>query len=76
MCAGALNVPVHVNCNMKKKLAVSAAEAETGGCLVTGGDVIILRNTLKEIGHPNPITQVCTKNTTASGIANDTIKQQ
>ena len=28
------------------------------------------------MGHPHPITQVCTDNMTAAGIANDTINQQ
>ena len=71
-----MNGPIHVNCNILKFVATSAAEAETGGCFVTGIDVIILQNTSEEMGHPHPITQVCTDNTTAAGIVNGTIKQQ
>ena len=63
-------------CNILKFVADSAAESETGGCFMTGRDVIILRNTLQEIGHPQPITQVCTDNTTAVEIENNKIKQQ
>ena len=33
-------------------------------------------NMLEEMGHPQPITQVCTDNIVASGIANDAINQQ
>ena len=47
-----------------------------GGCFLTGRDVIILRNTLEEMVNPQPITQGCTDNTTAAGIANDTVKEQ
>ena len=53
----------------------SAAEAETRGCFVTREYLLILRNTLEEMVHPQTITQVCMENTTAAGIENDTIKQ-
>ena len=43
---------------------------------MTGRDVIILWNTLEEMFHPQPITQVCTDNTTAAGIIDDTVNQQ
>jgi len=35
-----------------------------------------MRHTLIEMGHPQPPTPLQTDNTTAVGIANDTIKQQ
>ena len=76
MCAGA---PKWTNtCKLQyfKKIAASAAEAETGGCFVTGRDVIIQQKTLEEMVQPQPITQVCKDNTAASIIENNTIKQQ
>ena len=36
----------------------------------------VLRNTLAEMGYPQPATPVQTDNSTACGIANDNIKQQ
>ena len=46
-CAADLNVPIHVNCNVLKFVAASAAEAETGGFFVTGKYFIIIQNTLE-----------------------------
>ena len=70
-----LNGPLHVNCKILNFVAAYAAEAETGGCFVTGRDVIILRNTLEEMDNPKPITKVCMENTTATGISNNKTKQ-
>ena len=55
---GHLNGPIHVNCNIFKKIAASAVEAETEGCFVTGRDVIILRNTLEEMGSTAHYTSI------------------
>ena len=41
-----VNGQVYVNCKFLKFVAASTLEAETGGCFVTGRDVIISRNTL------------------------------
>ena len=41
---------------------------------MTGRYVIILWNALEEMGHPQPITQVYTENTTVTIIPWDTIK--
>ena len=68
-----LNGPVHVKHNIFKKSA-SAAEAETKRCFVTGRDVIILQNTLEDMGHPFTITQVFIDNTTVTDISNNTRK--
>ena len=54
----------------------SAAEAEVGALFVNGQDAIPLRNTLIELGHPQPPTPIQTDNSTAAGFANDTIKQK
>ena len=68
--------PIHVNCNILKFVAASAAEAETGGCFVTGIYVISLRNTLEEMGQPQTIAQLFMDNMAAAGITNNTIKKQ
>ena len=44
-----LNWPIHVNCNILKFVAASAAKAETKGCFVTGRYVTILQNKLEEM---------------------------
>ena len=69
-----LNGPVHINFNILKSNVASASEVETGGYFVTGRDVIILQKTLEEMVHQQPITQVCTENTTDTGISNYTTK--
>ena len=58
-----------------RNVMASAAEAETGGLFVNGqaGQPIII--TLEEMGHKQPgPTPICTDNTTADGIANETVK--
>ena len=70
-----LNEPIHVNCNVLIFVFVSSAEAETGRFFMTGRYFIILQKILEEMRQPQPITQVCTDNTTSTGIANNTIKQ-
>ena len=37
-----LDGPIHVNCNILKFVAASATESETGGCFLTGRDIIII----------------------------------
>ena len=43
---------------------------------MTGRDVIIIRNTLEEMIHPQTSAKLFMDNTTSSVIVNDTIKQQ
>jgi len=59
-----------------KNVMSSAAEAEVGALFTNTKEGTILRTTLEEMGHPQPATPVTTDNSTACGIANDTIKQQ
>ena len=51
----------------------SAAEAEIGA-FYTAQDSVILRNTLIEMGWPQPKTPVQTDNSTAAGVVNKTIQ--
>jgi hypothetical protein len=54
----------------------SAAEAEVAGFFVNAKEGKILSTTLDEMGYPQEPTPIQTDNSTASGIANDTINQQ
>ena len=69
------NGPIHILCEILRNVMASAAEAELGGLFRNGQEGTALRNTLEEMGHkqygPTPIQ---TDNSTAEGIANDTVK--
>ena len=70
-----LNGAVHILCEILKNVMSSAAEAELGGLFRNGQEGYNIRNILTEMGHeqygPTPIA---TDNSTAEGIANDTVK--
>jgi hypothetical protein len=70
------NGAFYVNATIMKFVVVSAAEAELGALFHSCQDGIIFRKTLADMGHPQPKTLVHCDNTTAVGIANNTIKQQ
>ena len=54
----------------------SAAEAELGGLFFNMKDAAPIRAALEEMGHPQPPTAIVVDNSTASGIANKTVKQR
>jgi hypothetical protein len=68
------NGAIHVESKILRNVMSSAAEAEAGGlfhnCQVACG----IRTTLAEMGWPQPPTVIECDNTTAEGIANDTVK--
>ena len=72
-----LNGAVLTIAGILKNVVSSAAEAEIGGLYVNTREGEVLRTTLTELGWkqsgPTPVT---TDNSTACGIANDTIKQR
>jgi hypothetical protein len=70
------NGPVEVVCQIMRNVMSSAAEAELGGLFLNVKTACSLRITLAEMGHPQPPTPVQTDNSTAAGIANDTVKQK
>jgi len=70
------NGPIHTTSNILRHVMASAAEAEVGALFINSQDAIPLRNTLIELGHPQPPTPIQTDNSTAAGFANDTIKQK
>ena len=59
-----------------KVVVSSAAEAETAGLFSNMKEATALRTALEEMGHPQPPTPVQVDNSTACGIANNTIKQR
>ena len=70
------NGAVHVLCHIMREVLSSAAEAELGALFHNGKEACPLRIALAEMGHPQPATPMATDNSTASGIATDTVKQK
>jgi hypothetical protein len=66
-----LNVAVVI-----KNVVASAAESEVGACFHNAQSGALLRVTLTELGHTQPLTLLRTDNSTAFGILNETIKQK
>ena len=71
-----LNGAIFTLSTILKMVAASAAEAELGALFMNIKEGRIIRLTLAEMGHPQPPTPIHVDNTTAVGIANDTIKKQ
>jgi hypothetical protein len=69
---GAIVVPCKVMC----KVLSSASEAKLTALFYNGKKGAPLRITLGELGHPQPPTPMVTDNSTASGIANESVKQK
>jgi hypothetical protein len=70
------NGAIHVVTHLMKEVVSSAAEAETGGLFYNGKETCPLRTTLMELGFPQDATPIQTDNSTACGIANETVKQR
>jgi hypothetical protein len=71
-----INGAIHVHSSIMKNVVASAAEAEIGALFHNAQDACTLRQTLIEIGHPQPPTPLQTDNKCADGIINDTVKQK
>ena len=71
-----INGPVLVSSKIIKETVSSAAEAELAALYHNGQDAYPLRIALEELNHPQPPTPIQTDNSTASGLANDTLKQK
>jgi hypothetical protein len=52
----------------------AASEAETAGLFINGQASVAARNALADLGYPQNATPMITDNTTANGIANNTIR--
>ena len=68
-----LNGPILTMAQIIKTVMALAAEAEIAALFITAEKMIPLRNTLIEMGWPQPQTQIKTDNSTAVGFTNKTI---
>ena len=68
-----LNGPVHLIAKIIKFVMSSAAEAELAALFIMAKELVPLRQTLTEMGWPQPKTPVQTDNSTAVGVTNKTI---
>jgi hypothetical protein len=59
-----------------REVLSSAAEAELAGLFHNCKEACPIRIALEELGFPQPATPIQTDNSTACGIANDTVKQR
>ena len=70
------NGAIHTLCQIIKSVMSSVAEAKIGVTFLNTKDALLIRTTLKEIGHPQPPTTMQVDNTTAVSFSNNTIKQK
>ena len=68
------NGPIHILCSQIGPVVASASEAETGATYMAAQDACPIRQTLIELGHPQPPTPLKTDNSVAHGILTDTVK--
>ena len=59
-----------------KMVVAAASEAELAALFTNMKEALVIRQLLKDLDRPQPPTIVITDNSTAAGIANDTIRQQ
>ena len=71
-----LNGAFFTLCSILRFVVASAAEAELGALFLNCKQAAIFRVTLEEMGHPQPPIPVNCDNSTAVGIANNTVKRQ
>jgi hypothetical protein len=71
-----LNGEFFTLCAILRFVVASAAEAELGALFLNCKQATIFRLTLEEMGHPQPPTLVHCNNSTAVGIANNSVKKQ
>jgi hypothetical protein len=71
-----INGAVTVLSTILKAVMASATEAEMGGLFLAAKEATVLRNTLADMGHPQPASPIQTDNACAAGIVNNTVKQR
>jgi hypothetical protein len=71
-----MNGAIVVPCKIMREALSSALEAELAALFYNGKEGAPLRITLDKLGHPQPPTPMVTDNSTASGIANKSVKQK
>ena len=67
------NGPILTISQIIKFVAFSATEADFAGLYICAKEMVPLRNSLVEMGWPQPQSPIQTDNTTALGVANKTI---
>ena len=70
------NGAIHTTASILKNVVSSASEAEYGALYMNAKAAVSLRQALIDMGHKQPPTPMQTDNDTATGIANQTIKQK
>ncbi len=70
-----LNGAFFTLCAILQFVVASAVEAELGALFLNCKQATIFRLTLEEMGHPQPPTLVHCNNSTAVGIANNSVKK-
>ena len=70
------NGAIHTTCHILRNVMASAAEAEVAALFVDSQEAVPIRTMLEEMGHPQPPTPIQADNSTATGFANNTIKQK
>ena len=70
-----INGPISIIAKIIKGVMSSAVEAEIGALYMNARQLLPLRFTCEELGHPQPATPMQTDNNTASGIVNGTFNQ-
>jgi hypothetical protein len=71
-----LNDAFHTLCLILPFVVASAAEAELGALFLNCQEEMIFKSTIEDLGHPQLKIPVHCDNSTAVGIANNTIKWQ
>ena len=70
------NGPVLPLAKIIKFVMSSASEAELGAMFITAQEMAAIRQTLQEMKWPQPKSPLQTDNSTAAGVANNTIAQR
>ena len=70
------NGAIHNIATIIRNVMASAAEAELAALFTAAKEATVIRTTLDELGYPQPPTPIQVDNSTADGIANETVKQQ
>ena len=70
-----INGPISIIAKIIKGVMSSAAEIEIGALYMNARQLLPLRVTCEELGHPQPATPMQTDNNTSSGIINGTFNQ-
>eukprot|EP00957_Ditylum_brightwellii_P020574 1550824-Ditylum_brightwellii.AAC.1 len=63
-----MNRPLVVLLQIMRNVMASAAEAELGALFENAKEAVVLRTTLRELGHQQPATPIQVDNSVAHGI--------